>query len=677
MRVSCWLALVAGLFPTLVLAYQPGEAARPVDATLTTFFAECAAGDDANTNIYDEVADWTQANLNDANATYHCIEAGDYEGHANFDITVSDRVIGFYDPDLTGSAVTCGTPGTFDETAGWELRANGFAGAGTNGAYAQAQQAIFEGIDVRGDNNLFFCLTLTDPDLDGPAGPLFNIRADNNILTHSYVNDPAQQVLVRIQRDSDFNTVQNNVIECQQSSGTRRIAITLIVDNASGDGRFNAVTGNEIFNCADAVQTLEQASDPNNATDYQLGLVVENNDLYVLPEMYINCSTGAFDPTGQCACAENAIDTKIANQDGVDPYELGATQWATATATALGDIVRPTTYNGWAYYAETAGTTGGGEPTWPTTWRATVNDNGVTWVAIKGRHEYRANAMWGFRPIPAAANANCPNLSTSVSEAVSIHFTHADFLYFGENLIWDAQNAFWFSAGGADNVSLVNNILWDIDDKGCDGETSCANPGVMAVGNGERTEIYGNLVVESDDDWLDTTQGGTDAALLDSIGNLVIFSGDGTGALGANSVNDSNAWLGTTNTTAIGTNELLDDTVATFFQSTVYTAGDLLISGTGSGAIYEVQGNCTSDNSDPVWTADLDSDVVSNDCTFRVIRAPLVFKAQRWTNAVNKTIPYAIGGSASSPLSALPGDVDQGCQADRGVGNLQPTGVTC
>ena len=148
--------LLLGLLP-LLQAYLPGEGARDVDSQLATFATECAAGEDANTNVYDAVGDWTDARLNDASIQYHCIEAGDYEGHA--DVIIDEggadednmRIYGFYDPDLSGDAVTCGD-GNFYETPGWGLRANGFAGAGTNGAFAQGSRAIFEKIDIRADN---------------------------------------------------------------------------------------------------------------------------------------------------------------------------------------------------------------------------------------------------------------------------------------------------------------------------------------------------------------------------------------------------------------------------------------------------------------------------------------------------------------------------------------------
>ena len=69
-------------------------------------------------------------------------------------------------------------------------------------------------------------------------------------------------------------------------------------------------------------------------------------------------------------------------------YEHGATlwnltdedTWAATTAYALNDYVSPSTPNTHSYTCSVAGTSGGTEPTWPTTDELTIVDGGCTWV---------------------------------------------------------------------------------------------------------------------------------------------------------------------------------------------------------------------------------------------------------------------------------------------------------
>jgi len=53
--------------------------------------------------------------------------------------------------------------------------------------------------------------------------------------------------------------------------------------------------------------------------------------------------------------------------------------WAASTSYSVGDIVIPTTANGFYYECTVAGTSGSSEPTWPTSVGGTVTDGDVTW----------------------------------------------------------------------------------------------------------------------------------------------------------------------------------------------------------------------------------------------------------------------------------------------------------
>jgi hypothetical protein len=62
----------------------------------------------------------------------------------------------------------------------------------------------------------------------------------------------------------------------------------------------------------------------------------------------------------------------------LDPHTTA--QWQASHAYSTGDLVVPTTGNGWHYECTAAGTSGGAEPSWPTADGETVADGGVTWT---------------------------------------------------------------------------------------------------------------------------------------------------------------------------------------------------------------------------------------------------------------------------------------------------------
>lgn len=78
--------------------------------------------------------------------------------------------------------------------------------------------------------------------------------------------------------------------------------------------------------------------------------------------------------TGGASLANASVTATAANS--------WAAAWSTATSYTLNYLVRPTTGNGYLYRAVAAGTSGGSEPTWPTTVGTTVVDSGVTWLNV-------------------------------------------------------------------------------------------------------------------------------------------------------------------------------------------------------------------------------------------------------------------------------------------------------
>jgi hypothetical protein len=86
-------------------------------------------------------------------------------------------------------------------------------------------------------------------------------------------------------------------------------------------------------------------------------------------------SSGTGYTTGGATLGSKTLTLTAANSWG--------TSWATGTAYAVGDVVKPTSGNTHVYVCIVAGTSHGStEPTWPTTSRQTVADNTVTWAEL-------------------------------------------------------------------------------------------------------------------------------------------------------------------------------------------------------------------------------------------------------------------------------------------------------
>ena len=103
-------------------------------------------------------------------------------------------------------------------------------------------------------------------------------------------------------------------------------------------------------------------------------------------------TTLAAPTTAQDAATKAYVDDLVANgltwheavKDKDITYPISsATAWAASTSYAVGDLVEPTTANGYFYKCTTAGTSGSSEPTWSTTIGATVTDNTAVWTCYK------------------------------------------------------------------------------------------------------------------------------------------------------------------------------------------------------------------------------------------------------------------------------------------------------
>lgn len=116
---------------------------------------------------------------------------------------------------------------------------------------------------------------------------------------------------------------------------------------------------------------------------------------------------------------------------GTDQITLTPTDdladWVTATAYSLGDYVEPTTPNGFVYECTTAGTSGGSEPSWPTSGiGTTVADGTAVWTFKGARHATTeiklASTSGGLAGATAGAALNLgTTLLSGSANAVEVH----------------------------------------------------------------------------------------------------------------------------------------------------------------------------------------------------------------------------------------------------------------
>jgi len=135
--------------------------------------------------------------------------------------------------------------------------------------------------------------------------------------------------------------------------------------------------------------------------------------------------SGAADDFQAWFGSAETVDTRkvqATSDPGVDQITVGPAytgaraEWQASTAYVLTDEVRTTTHNGYYYECTTAGTTGGTEPTWPTTIGATVSDGTVVWTNAGVQREVEelkvATTQGG---LDGATAASTINIGTSVN----------------------------------------------------------------------------------------------------------------------------------------------------------------------------------------------------------------------------------------------------------------------
>ena len=244
--------------------------------------AKCASGD-PEVLIIDKQSDWKQ--INDVGKSIFCVEPGQYMG--DIDITQSgsagsERYIRLYDTNET-------------------QKIHPVHAAEADRAKLSGRLRFRYGVHHWIVDRITVNSTSTTPVwLFEPINPDPSDIILNRVLIEGHQGTGGVQI------QGDGHVLQDSVI--------RNSAVTTNDDNCisfNGFGDGVRIVGNELYDCAGDAIIVEPGEDPTNA-------VISQNEMYITPAKYTDCA-GSLDPNGNCLCAENAMDFKMAGS-GIFPF---------------------------------------------------------------------------------------------------------------------------------------------------------------------------------------------------------------------------------------------------------------------------------------------------------------------------------------------------------------------
>lgn len=368
----------AQLLALVPLVLSPFTAVTAADQNGYTAQYECRAGGAAcNVDVAglanracDQIvsASTPWSSINWSNNTI-CLEAGDHSGKGPLTLGASGssgnrKVLRYY------SSSDNGLPP-------WKQ---------SSGERARLERLVLNGTD----NWIVHRLTF-----DGTGGyPGINFErnsgAENNIVDRVLVQHQYNS-LVHLQQGNPNNTIQNSVL---RASGVNFAENNCLELGASSGTR---VVNNEIYDCNKAI-----SSGGGNPT--LLGVRIENNDLYVSPAVYSDCSGNYTPNNSNSACAANE---------------------AIISLKAGGDSNNPTS----------------------------IVHNRL-WGARNGDGVLLGPVNTGEAPGISVSN--------DIDQSGNPLYNGADYLLIANNIIWDMQAGIANWWGVPDHVSIIGNLFHDI-----------------------------------------------------------------------------------------------------------------------------------------------------------------------------------------------------------------------
>lgn len=165
---------------------------------------------------------------------------------------------------------------------------------------------------------------------------------DFGIIDAGYVPTPADYYSFLI-----WNNRNNKTEDAPQME-----EVTIgVKDSTGGNGN---IAGNEVWAINDTVKWFYAKVDTLNETDANFAMIGAN-------------LTKSIGTTGSTT----------------NPYSKNAVTWSASKAVSVGDVIKPTSSNGYVYKVKATGTTGVTEPSWVASVGVEVTDNDVTFEAIR------------------------------------------------------------------------------------------------------------------------------------------------------------------------------------------------------------------------------------------------------------------------------------------------------
>ncbi len=286
----------------------------------------------------------------------------------------------------------------------------------------------------------------------------FRIGANNNVVDNVLVEGISERIqpgagnrtMTRIREATFYNHIQNSVLRNPpRVPGDDSHCLVI------RDSRYNTIINNQIYNCpGDGIQINTY---PTAGWDNR-GNKIINNEIYITDQLYAACSNSNIDAnltsTGDCACAENALDIKH-NVDA--PVGNGQDKM----------VIRGNQMYGFRKTHSTCG--GSGDQTGPAIY---LQNAGTKDILIEGN--VIANSDTGIQ-LKDTGNGG------------------PDFLNIFNNMIYNIRkNRALHIAGGNNNQLSHNTIVFTLNDGNILGRHSIA-----VVGNAGSAVISNNLVLSS------------------------------------------------------------------------------------------------------------------------------------------------------------------------------------